>query len=96
MSGEGVSVSAVAAAAAASTLPLRNVFVYGSLLADEVLLGITDRELDVLDTFEDVEYERRAVEVSLAIGERNIVVIWCRLMLLTSDVTPSFPQKLHC
>ncbi|XP_008798165.1 AIG2-like protein D [Phoenix dactylifera] len=110
MGGEGVSVTAVAAAAAASTLPLHSVFVYGSLLADEVvqvllkrvpssspavlhhhhrfsikgrvypailpvenkkvagkvLLGITDRELDVLDTFEDVEYERRAVEVSLA------------------------------
>ncbi|KAH7835146.1 hypothetical protein Vadar_023281 [Vaccinium darrowii] len=88
---------------------LHNVFVYGSLLADEVvtvllkrvpdsspailhgfhrfsikgrvypallpvenkkvtgrvLSGITDPELDVLDTFEDVEYERRTVDVSL-------------------------------
>ncbi|KAJ4963737.1 hypothetical protein NE237_023676 [Protea cynaroides] len=86
-----------------------NVFVYGSLLADEVvrvllkrvpesspailqdyhrfsirgrvypailhvenkkvtgrvLLGITDPELNVLDTFEDVEYERSTVDVSL-------------------------------
>ncbi|KAK9280579.1 hypothetical protein L1049_014273 [Liquidambar formosana] len=88
---------------------LHNVFVYGSLLADEVvqillkrvppsspanlhgfhrfsikgrvypailpveskkvtgkvLLGITAPELDILDTFEDVEYERSTVEVSL-------------------------------
>lgn len=88
---------------------LHNVFVYGSLLADEivkvllrrvppsssaflnafhrfsikgrvypailpvenkkvtgrVLFGITNPELDILDTFEDVEYERRTVEVSL-------------------------------
>ncbi|XP_073116395.1 uncharacterized protein [Elaeis guineensis] len=121
MSGEGVSVTGVAAAAAASTLPLRNVFVYGSLLADEVvqvvlkrvppsspavlhhhrrfsikgrvypailpvenkkvtgkvLLGITDRELDVLDTFEDVEYERRAVEVSLAQVQTDAVNLQC-------------------
>ncbi|KAJ8616897.1 hypothetical protein MRB53_013083 [Persea americana] len=96
--------------AATSNSPLlHSVFVYGSLLADEVvhvllkrvpdsspailnnfhrfsikgrvypailpvenkkvtgrvLLGITDPELGVLDTFEDVEYERTAVEVSL-------------------------------
>ncbi|XXG57938.1 hypothetical protein AAC387_Pa04g0381 [Persea americana] len=96
--------------AATSNSPLlHSVFVYGSLLADEVvhvllkrvpdsspailnnfhrfsikgrvypailpvenkkvtgrvLLGITDPELGVLDTFEDVEYERKAVEVSL-------------------------------
>lgn len=28
-------------------------------------MGISDLELDVLDTFEDVEYERRTVEISL-------------------------------
>lgn len=88
---------------------LHNVFVYGSLMAEEVvrvllhrvpqsspailngyhrfsikgrvypailpvevkkvtgkvLLGITVPELDILDTFEDVEYERTTVEVSL-------------------------------
>uniref|UniRef100_A0A7N0TWT0 Putative gamma-glutamylcyclotransferase n=1 Tax=Kalanchoe fedtschenkoi TaxID=63787 RepID=A0A7N0TWT0_KALFE len=45
---------------------LQNVFVYGSLLADEIfLLGITPPELEVLDAFEDVEYERRDVELSL-------------------------------
>ncbi|GAV63647.1 AIG2 domain-containing protein [Cephalotus follicularis] len=93
----------------ASVSQLHNVFVYGSLLADDVvgvllkriphstpatlngyhrfsirervypailpvdnktvtgkvLLGITDSELDVLDTFEDVEYKRSTVEVSL-------------------------------
>ncbi|KAF7131575.1 hypothetical protein RHSIM_Rhsim09G0032200 [Rhododendron simsii] len=31
----------------------------------QVLSGITDPELDVLDTFEDAEYERRTIEVSL-------------------------------
>ncbi|KAD6453786.1 hypothetical protein E3N88_08492 [Mikania micrantha] len=90
----------------------RNVFVYGSLLADEVvcallrripqnspailhgynrfsvkgrvypailpvenkkitgriLLGITAPELDILDKFEDYEYERRLVDVSLLDG----------------------------
>lgn len=34
----------------------------------QVLRGITDQELDVLDSFEDVEYERRAVEVSLVVS----------------------------
>eukprot|EP00268_Persea_americana_P031206 TRINITY_DN3030_c0_g2_i9.p1 TRINITY_DN3030_c0_g2~~TRINITY_DN3030_c0_g2_i9.p1 ORF type:complete len:142 (+),score=23.21 TRINITY_DN3030_c0_g2_i9:142-567(+) len=101
--------------AATSNSPLlHSVFVYGSLLADEVvhvllkrvpdsspailnnfhrfsikgrvypailpvenkkvtgrvLLGITDPELGVLDTFEDVEYERKAVEVSLVEWKR--------------------------
>lgn len=101
-------VTACIAAATASS-SLHNVFVYGSLLADEVvevllkrvppsspailngyhrfsikgrvypailsveskkvtgkvLLGITDLELDVLDTFEDVEYKRSTVEILL-------------------------------
>ncbi|KAM0943240.1 putative gamma-glutamyl cyclotransferase [Dioscorea sansibarensis] len=101
---------AVAAALSTTSSPGGyNVFVYGSLLADEivrvllkrvplcsnatlngfhrfgikgrvypailpvenkkvtgkVLLGITDLELDVLDTFEDVEYERHTVEITL-------------------------------
>lgn len=30
-------------------------------------MGITVPELDILDTFEDVEYERRTVEVSLTV-----------------------------
>ncbi|RWR91546.1 AIG2-like protein [Cinnamomum micranthum f. kanehirae] len=41
-------------------LPVENKKVTG-----RVLLGITDPELGVLDTFEDVKYERKAVEVSL-------------------------------
>ncbi|KAH7674656.1 Gamma-glutamyl cyclotransferase-like protein [Dioscorea alata] len=41
-------------------LPVENKKVTG-----KVLLGITDVELDVLDTFEDVEYERRTVEINL-------------------------------
>ncbi|KAI3453948.1 hypothetical protein Pfo_010611 [Paulownia fortunei] len=93
----------------AKTAPIFNVFVYGSLLADDVvrallsrvppsspailpnyqrfsikgrvypaivpvedkkvigkvLLGITPPELHILDTFEDVEYERRIVDVFL-------------------------------
>ncbi|RWW01511.1 hypothetical protein GW17_00035451 [Ensete ventricosum] len=34
-----------------------------------VLLEITDQELDKLDSFEDVEYERRTVEISLLINK---------------------------
>ncbi|XP_024031677.1 AIG2-like protein D [Morus notabilis] len=96
---------------------LHNVFVYGSLLADDVvrvllnrlplssfatlnsfhrysikgrvypailpvenkrvngrvLMGITDPELYILDTFEDVEYERRTVEVSLKDSSENLL-----------------------
>lgn len=33
----------------------------------QVLLGITDPELHILDEFEDVEYERSTVEVSLMV-----------------------------
>ncbi|KAF6141796.1 hypothetical protein GIB67_027974 [Kingdonia uniflora] len=36
-----------------------------------VLLGITDPELDILDTFEDVEYEKHTVDVSLSNTEEN-------------------------
>ncbi|KAK1264504.1 Protein AIG2 [Acorus gramineus] len=38
----------------------------------QVLLGITDPELDVLDTFEDVEYMRRPINVSLADGPEKL------------------------
>ncbi|CAL2234458.1 unnamed protein product [Prunus armeniaca] len=41
-------------------LPVENDKVTGKLL-----LGITDPELHILDEFEDVEYERNTVEVSL-------------------------------
>ncbi|XP_059461028.1 AIG2-like protein D [Corylus avellana] len=41
-------------------LPVENKKVTG-----KVLFGITNPELDILDTFEDVEYERRTVEVSV-------------------------------
>ncbi|KAL6985072.1 AIG2-like protein D, variant 2 [Sarracenia purpurea var. burkii] len=41
-------------------LPVDNKKVIG-----KVLSGITTPELDILDTFEDVEYERHSVEVSL-------------------------------
>ncbi|KAK8967986.1 AIG2-like protein [Platanthera guangdongensis] len=101
--------AAGAAGSAAATLPLHNIFVYGSLLADEVvnallkrvptcspatlngydrysikgrvypailpaegkktygrvILGVTDAELYILDTFEDEEYKRNTVEVFL-------------------------------
>lgn len=33
----------------------------------QVLSGITVLELDILDKFEDVEYERRTVDVSLTV-----------------------------
>jgi hypothetical protein len=40
----------------------------------QVLFGITNPELDILDTFEDVEYERRTVEVSMTV---SIIEIDC-------------------
>ncbi|GJS63384.1 AIG2-like protein D [Tanacetum coccineum] len=81
-----------------------NVFVYGSLLADDVvrvllhrhrfsvkgrvypailpvenkkitgrvLLGITAPELDILDKFEDYEYEKKLVNVSLLDTSENL------------------------
>ncbi|KAF6167323.1 hypothetical protein GIB67_043184 [Kingdonia uniflora] len=36
-----------------------------------VLLGITDPELYILDTFEDVEYEKHTVDVSLSNTQEN-------------------------
>ncbi|XP_047338507.1 AIG2-like protein D [Impatiens glandulifera] len=104
------SIIAAATAASATHQGLHRVFVYGSLLADDVvrvllhriphsspailngyhrfsikgrvypaiipvenkqvagkvLLDLTNRELDILDAFEDFEYERHTVEVSLA------------------------------
>lgn len=41
----------------------------------QVLFGITNPELYILDTFEDVEYERRAVEVSLLVSATEILMI---------------------
>ena len=41
----------------------------------QVLFGITNPELDILDTFEDVEYERRTVEVSLMVSVMEIHLI---------------------
>ncbi|RRT83663.1 hypothetical protein BHM03_00024933 [Ensete ventricosum] len=38
-----------------------------------VLLEITDQELDKLDSFEDVEYERRTVEISLLDKSEKLV-----------------------
>lgn len=37
------------------------------VLFKQVLLEITDPELHILDEFEDVEYERSSVEVSLLV-----------------------------
>ncbi|CAN0859220.1 AIG2-like protein D [Linum grandiflorum] len=47
-------------------LPIENKRIQG-----RVLFGITDPELLVLDVFEDVEYERRTVEVSLREDEEE-------------------------
>ncbi|KAK4756652.1 hypothetical protein SAY87_006779 [Trapa incisa] len=93
MSVTAVSVSS-GSDAAGQQVVVHNVFVYGSLMADDVvrsqvqhqraslssnpsrsqeerqlngrvLMGITYPELDILDAFEDVEYERRDVEVAM-------------------------------
>ncbi|XP_016726399.1 AIG2-like protein D isoform X2 [Gossypium hirsutum] len=47
-------------------LPVRNRHVSG-----RVLMGITDPELHILDEFEDVEYQRTRVEVSLLLILRS-------------------------
>ncbi|XP_041019386.1 AIG2-like protein D [Juglans microcarpa x Juglans regia] len=109
MSGSFASGAGIGVGAQSQSPVLHNVFVYGSLLADDVvkvllkrvppsssailhgfhrfsikgrvypailpvenkkvtgkvLSGITNPELYILDAFEDVEYERRTVEVSL-------------------------------
>ncbi|KAK7825768.1 aig2-like protein d [Quercus suber] len=51
-------------------LPVENKKVTG-----KVLFGITNPELDILDTFEDVEYERRTVEVSLMALETSFPLV---------------------
>ncbi|XP_021819270.1 AIG2-like protein D [Prunus avium] len=110
--------SAMSSVAMAQSESLHKVFVYGSLMADDVcrvllnrvpqsspailngyhrysikgrvypailpvendkvtgklLLGITDPELHILDEFEDVEYERSTVEVSLVDSSDNLLV----------------------
>jgi len=38
----------------------------------QVLFGITDDELNVLDEFEDVEYERENVQVLLTVSHSQI------------------------
>ncbi|KAL7165812.1 hypothetical protein ACSBR2_036643 [Camellia fascicularis] len=48
-------------------IPVENKKVTG-----KVLLGITLPELDILDTFEDVEYNRCTVEVSLMDGSQKL------------------------
>ncbi|KAL6212611.1 hypothetical protein ACLB2K_017829 [Fragaria x ananassa] len=56
-------------------LPVENKKVTG-----KVLLGITDPELHILDEFEDVEYQRSTVEVSLMGSSENLQVhtyVWC-------------------
>lgn len=39
----------------------------------QVLSGITDPELNILDAFEDFEYERRIVDVSLTVCQTKII-----------------------
>ncbi|CAI0376304.1 unnamed protein product [Linum tenue] len=46
-------------------LPIENKSVSG-----RVLFGLTHPELEILDTFEDVEYERHTVEVSLPVEQK--------------------------
>lgn len=43
----------------------------------QVLLGVTDPELNILDTFEDVEYERCTVEVSLMVSGTQTILLKC-------------------
>ena len=38
------------------------------LIGLQVIMGVTDEELRLLDAFEDVEYTRTRVEISLAVS----------------------------
>ncbi|XP_038885505.1 AIG2-like protein D isoform X2 [Benincasa hispida] len=119
MSLMGPSPVVVAASHSDQSHSLHNVFVYGSLLADDVvrvllkripqsssavlhgyqrfsvrgrvypailpvenkritgkvLFGITNPEMDILDMFEDVEYEKNVVEVSLVDGSEKLAAL---------------------
>ncbi|XP_075522606.1 AIG2-like protein D isoform X2 [Primulina tabacum] len=48
----------------------------------KVLIGITPPELYILDTFEDVEYERKTVDVLFNKKEENRLVPWWRSLSL--------------
>lgn len=48
-------------------LILRFLRILKTLLFLQVLKGITDDELKILDEFEDAEYDRKAVEVALTV-----------------------------
>lgn len=58
----------------------------------QVLLGITDTELDIFDTFEDFEYERSVVEVSEMVGIFN----YSYLPPVTNNEVPQFPASQLC
>ena len=46
---------------------------YAVMLIDlQVIMGVTDEELQVLDAFEDVEYTRTRVEISLVVCPSHI------------------------
>ncbi|TQE00592.1 hypothetical protein C1H46_013836 [Malus baccata] len=78
----GGAISSVAANGGGQSQSLHKVFVYGSLMAEDVcrvllnrvLVEITDPELHILDEFEDVEYERSSVEVSLMDSSESLLV----------------------
>ena len=55
-----------------------------------VLLGVTDPELNILDTFEDVEYERRTVEVSLVVSGIKLIL---NALCLTSPILHQYHDK---
>ncbi|KAL5664144.1 hypothetical protein ACJX0J_024252, partial [Zea mays] len=42
-------------------------------VAGRVIMGVTDEELQLLDAFEDVEYTRTRVEISLADSSENML-----------------------
>lgn len=45
-------------------------------------MGITPPELDMLDTFEDVEYERRNANIKLAVSS---MCLFFNMLILFSD-----------
>ncbi|KAL7187107.1 hypothetical protein ACSBR1_037221 [Camellia fascicularis] len=64
----------------------------------KVLLGITLPELDILDTFEDVEYNRCTVEVSLMVCMAEIILkllVWIIGAFILPFQTGRYKMDLH-
>ncbi|KAL5729492.1 AIG2-like protein D [Ranunculus cassubicifolius] len=68
-------------------IPVQDKNVHG-----KVLFGITDPELDILDAFEDVEYERNTVNVSLT---DTLETVECDVYVWKDKLDPDLYGEWH-